>query len=328
MSEITSLAHAHDCLTELPDRIAPKEIRDLHLVDDKKAVAAVAAEWLAIVAAIVVCQMFWHPVLYFFAVIFIAARQHALLIILHDASHFIFLTNKKWNDWVGNAFLGWPTFVNVQGFRCFHSEHHRHLNDEKDGNRELWNTHNEHGDLNEMWVFPKTALGFLGVIFWRVMSGTGVVWIFRGMMAAILPSARARIGYPIAQAGGQILFYALLAGAFSYWNLWLEFFMFWVVPYCTWHVAIQYIRIICEHSAVKTTEEPYNMTRTTIPTFLERLFILPRNIGYHHEHHWHPGIPFYNLPELHERLEAKTNFGKFGNVTHSVFESVRECVKA
>ncbi len=318
--------HAHDCLAELPDRIAQKEISDLHKVDNKKALAALVTEWLGIIAAIFICQMLWHPAMYILAVIFIGARQHALLVILHDASHFIYLTNRKWNDWIGNIFMGWPNFVNVQGFRHFHSDHHRHLNTEQDANRELWHTHNEMGELEENWVFPKTAFGLLAVICKRVLMGTGLSWVFRGFMAMLLPSARHRIHYPSAQAAAQFAFYLLAGIAFTYFHLWMEFLLYWIVPYCTWHIAVQYVRLICEHSAVKNTIEPYNMTRTTIPSAVERMFILPRNVGYHHEHHWHPGVPFYNLPELHKRLAEKTNFGKYGNVTHSVMESLRECI--
>src|SRR6185295_1391819 len=69
--------------------------------------------------------------------------------------------------------------------------------------------------------------------------------------------------------------------------------MYWLVPFCTWQILVQYVRIICEHSAVESDEEEYSITRTTIPTWLESIFILPRNVGYHLEHHWYPSVPFY-----------------------------------
>ncbi len=46
--------------------------------------------------------------------------------------------------------------------------------------------------------------------------------------------------------------------------------LYWLVPFCTWHIAAQYIRLICQHSAVEFEESEYSMTRTTIPTWLER----------------------------------------------------------
>ena len=53
-----------------------------------------------------------------------------------------------------------------------------------------------------------------------------------------------------------------------------------------------------------------------IPTFLEALFILPRNIGYHIEHHWYPSVPFYNLPAFHARLMEDGSYRANANVHH------------
>lgn len=38
--------------------------------------------------------------------------------------------------------------------------------------------------------------------------------------------------------------------------------LYWIVPYCTWHIAIQYARIIYEHSAVESDEEEFGITGT------------------------------------------------------------------
>ena len=71
----------------------------------------------------------------------------------------------------------------------------------------------------------------------------------------------------------------------------------------------------------------YQVTRTTIPTRLESLFILPRNIGYHIEHHWYPSVPFYRLPELHERLLQVPSYLLSANIHRSVWHSLVECTK-
>jgi len=99
------------------------------------------------------------------------------------------------------------------------------------------------------------------------------------------------------------------------------------VPYCTWHIAVQYIRIICEHSAVESEEEEYAITRTTIPTRLESIIFLPRNVGYHLEHHWYPSVPFYRLPDLHQQLMMREGFRAHAVVRRSVFTSLGECIK-
>jgi fatty acid desaturase len=103
--------------------------------------------------------------------------------------------------------------------------------------------------------------------------------------------------------------------------------LYWLIPFCTWHILVQYIRIICEHSAVECEQPEYAITRTTIPTALEAFFVLPRNVGYHLEHHWYPSVPFYRLPELHEALMSREGFRKHAVVRRSISTSLGECVR-
>jgi fatty acid desaturase len=90
-------------------------------------------------------------------------------------------------------------------------------------------------------------------------------------------------------------------------------------------MVIKYARLICEHSIVHSAAPAYQTTRTTIPTRLESVFVLPRNIGYHIEHHWYPSVPFYRLPELHERLLQVPDFRRHANIKRSVIHSLVEC---
>ena len=120
-------------------------------------------------------------------------------------------------------------------------------------------------------------------------------------------------------------YFASLAALMTLTNTWSSFLLYWLVPYCTWHTTIQYARLICEHSAVHSAAPAYQVTRTTIPTRLEALFILPRNIGYHIEHHWYPSVPFYRLPELHARLVQLPGYRRDANVKRSVLHALADC---
>ncbi|HEX2215482.1 MAG TPA: fatty acid desaturase, partial [Xanthobacteraceae bacterium] len=126
----------------------------------------------------------------------------------------------------------------------------------------------------------------------------------------------------------RIGFYASIVVALTYFNAWSAFLLYWIVPYCTWHIAAQYMRLICEHSAVESDEEEYSITRSTVPTRLESILILPRNVGYHIEHHWYPSVPWYRLPELHQALMERNGFRAHAVVRRSVFASLGECVQA
>jgi fatty acid desaturase len=125
----------------------------------------------------------------------------------------------------------------------------------------------------------------------------------------------------------RLAFYSSVVCVLTFFAVWPGLVWYWLVPYCTWHIAIQYARLICEHSAVDSDEEEYRITRTTIPTWLKSIFVLPRNVGYHIEHHWYPSVPFYRLPEQHQLLVARQGFRAHAVVKRSLAASLRECIK-
>jgi len=242
-------------------------------------------------------------------------------VIGHDASHYRFLNNRSLNDHLGNLLVQWPVFISVEGFRKFHGAHHRHLGEEDDGNRFLWKTHRADGSVSPEWQYPKTLGQLLGVLLYRAMFFTGLRWMLRGLVG----------GFIIRRSWGwvavRMAYYAAIAGIVTWVDGWTWFLLLWVLPYCTWHPACQYMRLIAEHSAISAELPMYAATRTTIPTALERLFILPRNIGYHLEHHWYPSVPFYNLPQLHEVLLGVERFAEHAVISHSLMSSLGDVTR-
>ena len=169
----------------------PRQAQGAVLLQPSRALIATAEEWAGIAAAIALCSYYWHPALYVIAVMFIGSRQHALLILGHDASHYRYLRTRWQNDLFANLFLMWPTFASVEGFRKFHGTHHQYTNLANDGNRHLWHTHNAEGELEPEWVFPKTRLGLALMILRRAAFLTGIFWIFRGLIgSSLIPSPR------------------------------------------------------------------------------------------------------------------------------------------
>jgi fatty acid desaturase len=315
------VVHPHNTSRNIPERLPATIVKELSLLEPAKALAATAGEWLSIAVAIALCTLFWHPLLYVIAVMLIGARQHALIIMGHDASHYRYLPKRWQNELIANLFLMWPVFASVEGFRKFHSTHHQYTNLPNDGNRHIWYTHDAAGELAHDWVFPKTRAGFALMLLRRAFFLTGIFWIVRGLVgSSLIPSS-------LWMVAARIVLYIFVAGALTVFGAWYAFLLYWVIPYCTWHIAIQYARIICEHSAVESDEEEYGITRTTIPTLLESIFILPCNVGYHIEHHWYPSVPFYRLPDLHQQLMAREGFQKHAVVSRSVFDSLAECIK-
>jgi fatty acid desaturase len=315
--------HPHDYVEELPDRPPIEAIRSLSRVENVRALRAIAAEWVLIAGAIAVCQAYWHPLLYVAALVFIGARQHALLVIGHDASHYTMLQPRWLNDAVAELFIFWPGFLSTSVFRHFHRDHHRYLDTPKDGNRQLWRTHTAEGDLTAEWIYPKSGAALLRLIAMKMIGVKGLLWIVKGVLSMFAkPEFRDNSWWFVL---ARSAYYAAIAAAIWRFDLGTEFLLYWVLPFCTWHIASEHMRLVCEHSAVPHTAAPYHLTRTTVPRTWERWMILPRHIGYHHEHHWYPSVPFYRLPELHTLLATTTSFAQYGHTTHGVIQALREC---
>jgi len=104
-------------------------------------------------------------------------------------------------------------------------------------------------------------------------------------------------------------------------------FLYWFVPLFTCLVCIFRIRSIAEHSALGGARTRYAGTRTTLPSFLERIFLAPNNVSYHLEHHMYPSVPFFRLPKLHALLRAKPEFQE-AHMTRGYVGVLRECVAA
>jgi fatty acid desaturase len=314
------VAHPHDSASPIPIRLPGPELRALSVIEAERALRAIGAEWLGVAAAIAVCHLWWHPLLYVLAVMFIGARQHALAVIGHDATHYRLFQRRAANDWIGNALCLWPVFISVEGFRKFHVPHHQHTNLDADGNRELWHTHHD-GELVSDWQYPKSRLKLAVVLLKRGLVITGLWWMTRGLLSSIVVRER-----PVVIVA-RYTYFAGVVAAVTLTGTWSPFVLYWLVPYCTWHTAIQYARLICEHSAVHSPSPAFEVTRTTIPTWLEALFVLPRNIGYHIEHHWYPSVPFYRLPDLHERLLRDPDYRHNANIAGSVWQALGECTQ-
>lgn len=315
-------AHPHDRRAGVPDRLPAAVVRELSVLSPRKALGAVAVEWLVVAAAVAVALALegtraW-PWAYPLLVVVIGARQAALTVIGHDAAHHRFLPDRLLNDVVGNVFVQWPTFITVEGFRKVHGDHHEHLGEEKDGNRRLWRTHDAQGRLTREWTYPKSPAALAAKLLWRAAGPTGLLWILRGTIGSFLfaPSL-----------GHVVLRVAWLAGLLATLTLagaWRGFLLYWLVPYCTWHIFAQYVRLVCEHSNIPSDDPAYGQTRTTLARPWERWLLVPRNIAYHLEHHWYPSVPFYNLPALHAALMAQPGFRSRAVVTGSVVASIRQ----
>src|SRR6202158_5461017 len=121
-----------DFAGSIPIKLSKEELADLSRINPLLSWLHIAAELSAIIAAIYLCERFWSPLLYLLAIAIIGARQHALLILMHDGVHYRLFRNRRLNDWTAEVILAWPNLICARAYRRNHFAHHRFLNTAQD----------------------------------------------------------------------------------------------------------------------------------------------------------------------------------------------------
>jgi fatty acid desaturase len=306
---------AHEFAGNIPVKLTKEELLELSALSPLRSCFHVAAEWLLILSAVYLCQRFWNPVLYLVAVAFIGARQHALLILMHDGVHYRLFRNRQLNDWTAEVILAWPNLISARAYRKNHFAHHRYLDTAQDPD---WAR--RQGDPT--WVFPK-HWGKLTLLMIRDISGLGAIFYLRLARTLLSRDTGVSGRFLFARYG----FYVVVVLIIAWFGALHLLFMYWFVPLFTWLILIFRIRSIAEHSAIEGSSDAYAHTRSTRASLLEHIFVAPKNVNYHIEHHFFPSVPFYRLPKLHRTLMSKPEFKDSVHVTRSYLGVLRECTR-
>ena len=285
--------------------VDPKVLKPLFKTKTSRHLMAIILDWAIIVATILLTIQYFNPITYLLAVITIGARMHALAILMHDATHYRFLKNRKMNDLITNLITMYPLFTSIETYRENHLRHHRHLNTEHDPD---WVA-----KLGKQeFTFPKTKREF-------ILTVLSYLFLYQGLKDAIWFLRRfgtnKKGDHSKENKGLRILFYLALFTVLTLTGTWLYFLVFWFVPYLSTFFMFQYIRSVAEHFGELAYDHLLTSTRSVKTNLLEEFFIAPHNVGYHLEHHLYPGVPFYNLPKLHKVLMEDAGYNEKAHVT-------------
>lgn len=300
---------------DIPARLPTELLREFSRIDPWRSVGAIAVEWVAIIGAMVLYQRLRNPWLLPIFVMWIGARQHALGILMHEGAHYHLFKNRTLNGVVAELFVSWPLFITTRAYRGSHFAHHRHVNTDKDP------------DLmrkqNSEWEFPK-SWSALALLLLRDVTGLNT---HQQLLEAtdmsdvkeIQPGTRDWYG------PARWLYYGIALAAITYFHVWPLFLLLWMLPLLTWLKMILRVRSIAEHFAIEN-DHVYTRTRTVLPSWFERIFVAPRHINYHLEHHLYPSVPFFYLPKLHAELMKDEQYRTSAHVTSTYWGVLRECV--
>lgn len=246
------------------------------------------------------------PGLWLAAIPIIGSRMMAFCTLIHDASHYLLFKTRWLNNFFGEVFLTWPLFSTLGRYRHDHWQHHAHLRTDRDTETPL-------RDYEE-FQFPMKKPKWWRIAFLDV-SGLHFLYYqlkrFMGKQKGSYPTEKFK-----PQLKVEVIRYAFYFGILAtFWYFGAEILLlkYWLIPFVTWFAFSFRLRATAEHFQVPT--EKLFQTRTLKLNMLERFMFFPHNLGFHTEHHLHPGVPCYKLSQLHQILMVHPSFKNRTHVT-------------
>ncbi len=283
------------------------ELTELTTLDNRVSAKAILLTVGVLTAALMIGAWAWTPWIVIPCALVIAAQQHALFVLAHDAAHYRLFRSRSVNDAVGRL-IGSVAGISMCAYRVIHRLHHNHLYGPQDPDIAL------HGGYprGKRYLLRKLATDLSGLTAWKTYKyffGAPAGNADTGSRARPLddtsPALRAAA---LADRRGVIAFQVgmpIVAWAFGGPDGLLRYAVLWLLPLATLLQALLRLRAIAEHGAPAGFDSPLVAARTHVPTALSRFFLFPHHVGYHIEHHLYPAAPHYRLPALHEALRSR-----------------------
>jgi len=265
-----------------PDQRAA--IRNLYVVRPHRnlVVLVFVALWAA--SAVLVLALPYWPVRIACYVV-MGASLHALGILMHEAVHGNFFRQKNWDRWAA-FLLGVPILVSGAAYRVTHLLHHRFTRGERDPD-EFAN------------YFPQRNRLALFFYLWGIV-GLLVFLVHVPINAWRRGTERERIAVALEYAAIALLYMGGMVAA-GRLHLLPVLLHVWLIPLAV-SSAIVNVRGWSEHMLTEPGH-PLKHTRTVTSNRVVRFMLC--NLNYHLEHHLFPGIPWYNLPQVHALLQGE-----------------------
>ena len=244
-------------------------------------------------------------VVYLGAVVVIAARQHALMVLTHDGIHKR-LSRSLWiNDWLTRLTLAFPVFTSLSKWRFIHLYHHQSPHTADDPDRAIYARYPlEQRKLLRMLLRDLCGGNFLSTLKYFM----DVPFVAGSFNLRFLGKERLAQYQRVADMRAFWIFWALtLTGGLLIGGIRFVMFvaLYWLIPYCTMTQIFFRIRGAIEHGNVPDPQDRYRQTRTYFLHPFLGFFFAPKQVNYHLEHHLYPSIPFYNLPLAHTVLQRQ-----------------------
>jgi fatty acid desaturase len=217
-------------------------------------------------------------------VVVIGICIHAMGALMHEALHGNLFRSHLLDQWAG-FLLGVPTLFSATAYKVVHLNHHRHTRTEK--------------DQDEFSYSCRTHQQYVALFYASFLVGSILYMVLVPMKAYAMASRESRRRI-ITEYSLMFLVFATtttLAIMLGHPG-WL--FCYWLMPIVV-AVLLSNVRALSEHMGTPGKGDAIAKTRTVTSNRL--VSFLMCNLNYHLEHHLFPGVPWYNLPRIHELLK-------------------------
>ena len=264
---------------------------DLNQLSAWKRTWQVGCQWLVIAAAIAMAESSDSWIVTLLATLIIATRQHALLVLMHDAAHCLLSRDKRCNDLIASVFLSFPMTLSTSRYRTHHIAHHKYLNTRDDP---------DYADAfapttsRLLWLALLRDISGLSTLeSLRTMDSFSVIGLFTNPLPATRKERRLAIG-----------FYSCVLMVVALFHAWAGILLYWLVPLVFFLPPILRIRSLSEHAGL-SSQTVGRDARSVSPGWLERGLFAPCQINRHWEHHLFQQVPSYSLGTLSRRLAQR-----------------------
>ncbi len=211
-----------------------------------------------------------------------------LVTFMHEATHFT-LFKKKWKNWAFGVFSVIPFFISFIAFKDDHIKHHNFNRSPKDP---------------DAFTMGKRGVGDFILFYAYILFGAALTLL---NFVALYPIAAFR-GKKLLIHLGEITLHAVIYAALIVWlrerSILEPFLRVWLIPFIFFGY-LNSMRFLAEHYGLPWNRGQLIGTRTISSNQVNSFFW--NNINYHIGHHVYPGVPWYNLQELHELMTPEIN---------------------
>ncbi len=248
----------------------------------------VAITWLTIAGLILIATYAHSLAVSVFCIFMISTRQTALALLMHDQVHRLGLRT-KYGDWLVNLMIGYPLLVStVEDYAKVHLAHHKYYftSSDPDFLRKA----------GEEWTFPKSIPAILMIIA-RDITGLNVLRLIKGKKATKSAEFNRRNPSP---RWLRIGFFVTLVTVLTLLQGWTIFLLYWMLPLLTMTQVLIRWGAVAEHEYNVEGGSVLDTTPIVELKWWQRIIFPDLNFGYHVYHHFHPGVSFSKLSEVHQ----------------------------